>query len=223
MRVLVVEDDRSIGAFIREALEGERYDVDLARDGGYGLDQALSAAHDVILLDVVLPTRSGIEILRQVRARGIQTPVLILSARDSVQDKVTALEMGADDYLAKPFDLRELMARIKALLRRHERIDLAPTLQVADLVLDRNTHDVQRTGQPIELTPREFALLEYLMRRSNRVLSRALIQEQVWGSHHDTSTNVVDVYIRHLRRKIDHGHERPLIRTVRGVGYQIRA
>ncbi|MFQ5931344.1 MAG: response regulator transcription factor [Nitrospiraceae bacterium] len=222
MRLLLVEDDRRVGQFIKKGLEAERYSVDVAADGEQGVEMGLSEPYDLIILDLILPVRSGIGVCRELRKEGIKSPILMLTARDSIEDKVTGFETGADDYLTKPFAFEELLARIQALLRRPAELELAPTLQVADLVLDKNTHEVRRAGKPIELTPTEFALLEYLMRRPNRVLSRTIIEEQVWSYHHDPSSNVVDVYVRRLRRKIDHGFEQQLIHTVRGAGYTIK-
>jgi DNA-binding response OmpR family regulator len=223
MRLLLIEDDSRVARFIRKGLEAERYRVEVASDGPPGIEMGLTGSYDLILLDIMLPGTDGIEVCRQLREGGIQAPILMLTAKDAVEDRVRGLEVGADDYLTKPFAFEELVARIRALLRRPRELDLAPTLQVADLVLDKNTHEVRRAGQPIQLTPREFALLEYLMRRPDRVLSRTMIEEQVWGYQHDPLTNVVDVYVGHLRQKIDHGFKRQLIHTVRGVGYQLKA
>ena len=178
--------------------------------------------YGAILLDVILPKQNGVEVCRILREQGIKTPILMLTAKDTLEDKVSGLGVGADDYLTKPFAFEELLARIQALLRRPRTLELAPTIRVADLVLDKNTRRVDRADVAIELTATEFALLEYLMRRSDRVLSRTLIQEQVWGYQHDPSSNVVDVYIRRLRNKIDRDFSRQLIHTVRGVGYVLK-
>ncbi len=223
MRLLLVEDDSRVARFIKKGLEAERYQVDVATDGHHGIDMGQAGTYDLIILDIILPTTSGIQVCQYLRSKGIQTPILMLTAKDAVEDRVTGLGVGADDYLTKPFAFEELVARVQALLRRRGELDLAPTLRVADLVLNRNTHEVRRAGRLIQLTPTEFALLEYLMRRSNRVLSRTMIEEQVWGYQHDPLTNVVDVYIRRLRQKIDHGFPHPLIHTVRGIGYQLKA
>ena len=219
MRLLLIEDDSRVARFIQKGLAAERYRVELATNGPDGIEMGLTGVYDVILLDRILPGESGIEVCRQLRENEIKTPILMLTAKDSIEDKVMGLGVGADDYLTKPFAFEELLARIQALLRRPGELNLSPTLTVADLTLDNNTHEVKRAGQAIELTATEFALLEYLMRRANRVLSRTLIEEQVWSYHHDPSSNVVDVYIRRLRAKIDDGFEPKLIHTKRGAGY----
>jgi DNA-binding response OmpR family regulator len=222
MRFLLVEDDNSFAGFIKEGLQNDDCSVDVAVDGAPGIDLASKNPYDLVLLDVGLPTLSGIEVCRRLREKGVHVPILMLTARDSVEDKVQGLEAGADDYLTKPFALEELKARIKALLRRHAESSVSAVVQVADLVLDTDTHEVRRGGRMIELTPKEFALLDFLMRRPGRVLSRPMIQERVWGARQESQTNVVDVYIKRLRQKIDHGSDRPLIRTLRGVGYQLK-
>lgn len=222
MRLLLIEDDRRVARFIQKGLEAERHRVELATTGPDGIEMGLAGVYDLILLDLILPGENGIEVCRQLRENEIKTPILMLTAKDSVEDKVTGLGVGADDYLTKPFAFEELLARIQALLRRPGELDLSPTLTVADLVLDKNTHEVKRAGEVIELTATEFALLEYLMRRSNRMLSRTMIEEQVWDYHSDPSSNVVNVYIRRLRQKIDHGFSQPLIHTVRGAGYMLK-
>ncbi len=223
MHLLLIEDDRRVARFIQKGLKAERHRVELATTGPVGIEMGLTGVYDLILLDLILPGETGIEVCRQLRENQIKTPILMLTAKDSVEDKVTGLGVGADDYLTKPFAFEELLARIQALLRRPGELDLLPTLTVADLALDKNTHEVKRAGNVIELTAREFALLEYLIRRPNRVLSRALIEEQVWDYHFDSSSNVVDVYIRRLRQKIDDGFPQPLIHTVRGAGYMLKA
>ncbi|MFQ5775541.1 MAG: response regulator transcription factor [Kiloniellaceae bacterium] len=223
MRLLLVEDDRRVSRFIKKGLEAERYSVDIATDGMQAIEMGLAGPYDVIVLDILLPVESGLDVCRRLREGGVQSPILILTAKDSVEDKVTGLGAGADDYLTKPFAFEELLARIRALLRRPRDVDLAPALQAADLVIDKNTHEVTRSGKLIELTAKEFALLEYLMSHPNRVLSRTVIEEHVWGYWHDPMTNVVDVYIRRLRQKVDHGFERQLIHTVRGAGYMLKA
>ncbi len=222
MRLLLVEDDSRVAKFIRKGLEAENYQVDVASDGELGVEMGVTDVHAVILLDVMLPRKSGVEVCRTLREQGVKTPILMLTAKDTLQDKLTGLGVGADDYLTKPFAFEELLARIQALLRRPQTLELAPTIQVADLALDKNTHKVHRAEVPIELTATEFALLEYLMRRPDRVLSRTLIQEQVWGYQHDPSSNVVDVYIRRLRNKIDREFNQQLIHTVRGAGYVLK-
>ncbi len=223
MRVLLVEDDVRVARFIRKGLMAERYAVDVAADGPNAIEMGLSGFYDVIILDVLLPVCDGLQVCRRLRAEGVKSPILMLTAKDAVEDKIGGLQVGADDYLTKPFAFEELLARLQALLRRPAELDISATLQVADLVLDKNTHEVTRAGKVIALTATEFGLLEYLMRRPGRVLSRTLIQEQVWSYHHDPSSNVVDVYIRRLRQKIDAGSARKLIHTVRGAGYRFGA
>lgn len=225
MRVLVVEDDARVASFLRRGLEAERYQVEVAPDGQLAMQMLDDAYYDVVVLDVLLPKANGIEVCRHVRGSGITAPILMLTARDSVPDKVAGLTAGADDYVTKPFAFEELLARLEALLRRGrgvEGVEVDATLQVADLVLDARRHEVWRSGQLVHLTPKEFALLEYLMQRAGRVVSRTLIEERVWGYRHDPTTNVVNVYIRRLRRKIDPGGHPRLIHTVRGLGYVVR-
>ncbi len=222
MRLLLVEDDRSAAGFLRSGLEAEHFQLEVTSDGQDALELGLSGGFDLILLDVMLPTKNGLEVLREWRQRDVKSPILMLSGMNSVEDTVKGLELGADDYLRKPFAFEELVARIRALLRRGQDLELDPTVQVADLTLNPNTHEVHRGGQLIPLTPREFALIEFLMRRKDRVLSRAIIEEQVWGCRHDAITNVVHVYIRRLRDKLDRGYPQQLIHTVRGVGYQMK-
>ena len=222
MRVLVVEDELQIAQFIRQGLTEAGYAVDLAMDGQEGQAYTRAAAYDVIVLDLMLPKLSGLAVLKQLRERGIITPVLLLTARDAIEDRVAGLDAGADDYLVKPFAFAELLARIRALLRRPP-IQQASLLQVDDLALDTIRREVHRAGQLIELSPREFALLEYLMRHPNQVLTRTQIAEHVWNFDFLNESNVVDVYIGYLRRKIDRGSQRPLIQTLRGVGYRLSA
>jgi DNA-binding response OmpR family regulator len=223
MRILLIEDDARIARFVKRGLDAERHQVEVAADAEEGLEMARLGPFDIILLDVVLPRSNGIQVCRDLRGRRIQTPILMLSARDSVDDRVLGLQSGADDYLTKPFAFAELLARIQALTRRRADLDLTSALQVADLILDANTCEVWRAGKRIALTPREFSLLGFLMRRPGRVHTRTTLEEQVWGYQHDPLTNVVDVYIRHLRQKIDAGPHPRLIHTVRGVGYMLRA
>jgi heavy metal response regulator len=222
MRILVVEDDRKVAEFIRKGLQEEGYAVDVAPDGEMGLGMALDRLHDVIVLDVMLPKKSGLHVVRDLRGASVTTPVLLLTARDAVEDKVQGLDAGADDYLTKPFAFAELLARVRALLRRGAEARL-PQLQVADLVLDPATRTVRRAGEVISLTNREFALLEYLMRNPGRVLTRTMIAERVWDYSFDSATNVIDVYVNYLRKKIDAGRPTKLLHTVRGVGYVLRA
>ena len=222
MRILVVEDERRIAAFIKRGLEEERYAVDVAYDGEEALDWAAVVDYDLIVLDVLLPKKDGIQVCRELRAQGNQVPILMLTARDAVEDRVRGLDSGADDYLVKPFAFQELLARIRALLRRGSDVK-STRLQVDDLVLDTITHRADRSGQVIELTAREYALLEFLMRHPGQALSRTQIAEHVWNYDFYSTSNVVDVYIRYLRRKIDKSFEVKLIKTVRGMGYKIEA
>jgi two-component system copper resistance phosphate regulon response regulator CusR len=221
VNILVIEDDPTVGQFIKRGLEEHRWGVDLVADGEEGERRAGSDSYDLVILDMRLPGKSGMEVLRALRDRGFQRPVLVLTAQDAVDAKVTTLRAGADDYVTKPFAFEELLARVEALARRPRAI-ASPMLRVADLELDQQTREVRRAGQPIELTPKEFAVLEYLMRQAGVVRSRTLITEYAWGYHFDPGTNIVDVVINHLRKKIDSRHERKLIQTVRGVGYVVR-
>lgn len=222
MRILVVEDERRIAAFIERGLEEEGYAVDVAYDGEEALDWAAVVEYDLILLDILLPKKDGIQVCRALRDRGSKVPILMLTARDAVEDRVRGLDSGADDYLVKPFAFQELLARIRALLRRQSEVKTAQ-LQVSDLVLDTVTRRATRAGQVIELTAREYALLEFLMRHPCQVLSRTQIAEHVWDYDFFSTSNVVDVYIGYLRRKIDQDFDQKLIQTVRGAGYKIEA
>ncbi len=224
MHILVVEDEKRLAYLLRRVLLEERHSVDLAHDGNTGLDLALSDTYDVVILDIMLPGIDGIEVCRQMRAERIMSPVLMLTARGSVEDRVTGLNVGADDYLVKPFAMEELLARVNALLRRRDqRFDENPRLTVGDLTLDLVGHEANRGGRVLELTAKEFALLEYLMRNQGRVLTRTQIVDAVWRYDMDALSNVVDIYIHYLRDKVDQGFARPLIKTVRGVGYKIEA
>lgn len=218
MRILVVEDEKKVASFIAKGLMEESYAVDVAYDGEEGSFMALENDYDLIILDLMLPKLNGMEILKKIRTAQKDVPVLILTARDSVEDIVAGLEGGCDDYLTKPFAFAELLARIRALLRRSQehRINL---LKVADLTLNPLTREVKRGDRKIELTSKEYALLEYFMRNVNRVLTRTLISEHVWNYEFDPLTNVVDVYVNYLRKKIDQKKDSKLIHTVRGVGY----
>jgi len=223
MRILVVEDERKVASFIRQGLEEEGHAVEVAADGAAALDQLAAApGYDLVVLDVMLPKRDGFEVLRTLRARKIRTPVLLLTAKDSVADKVAGLDLGADDYLTKPFAFEEFLARVRALLRRGA-VAAAPVLKLADLSLDPATREVSRGGRRITLTAREHALLEYFLRNVGRVLTRPMIAQHVWGLDFDPESNIVDVYVGYLRRKIDGAADRRLVHTVRGAGYKLAA
>jgi DNA-binding response OmpR family regulator len=222
VKLLVVEDDRTVGQYVKRGLAEAGYQVDLVGDGAEGLRLATDGHYDVLVLDLRLPSMEGREVLRTLRDRGNPVPVLVLTAQDAVDFKVQALRMGADDYVTKPFALEELLARVEALSRRPKAI-APPVLRVADLVLDTGSREVLRAGRSIELTPKEYAVLEYLMRHQGRVMPRTLITEYAWDYHFDPGTNIVDVVITRLRKKIDHGREPKLIHTVRGVGYVVKA
>jgi two-component system copper resistance phosphate regulon response regulator CusR len=221
MKILVIEDDPTVGQFVKRGLEEQRWGVDLVANGEEGERMAASDAYDLVILDLRLPGKSGIEVLHTLRARGFERPVLILTAQDAVDAKVQTLRAGADDYVTKPFAFEELLARVEALSRRPRGL-VSPTIRVGDLVLDQDAREVRRDGAPIELTPKEYAVLEYLMRHAGKVMSRTLITEYAWGYHFDPGTNIVDVVINHLRKKIDVKHDRRLISTVRGVGYVMK-
>jgi len=220
MRVLVVEDEHRIADFISRGLSEQGYAVDVAYNGDEALDWVEVAEFDVIVLDVMLPVRDGIEVCRTLRQRGLRTPILMLTARDAVEDRVRGLDSGADDYLVKPFAFAELLARLRALTRRESAV-VGTVLQVDDLILNTTTREASRQGMSLELTSKEYALLEYLMRHPNQVLTRTMIAEHVWNYEFDNSTNVIDVHIRNLRRKIDDPSPTKLIHTVRGAGYRI--
>jgi two-component system OmpR family response regulator len=221
VRVLVVEDETRMAALLKRGLEEEGYAVDLAADGTEGLFLAVENEYDIVLLDAMLPGMSGYEVCRQMRERRRWSPVLMLTARDGIADRVAGLDAGADDYLTKPFAFAELTARLRALLRRGSS-ERAPVLEVGDLTLDPAAHAVHRAGQSVELTAKEFALLELLMRHAGEVLSRTRILEHVWDFAYDPSSNVVDQYIAYLRRKIDKPFAREDVETVRGAGYRLR-
>ncbi len=222
MRILIVEDELSIANFVRQGLTEAGFAVDLARDGREGLDYALVADYDVYVLDIMLPKMNGLDLLRELRRQGDKTPTLMLTARDTIDDRVEGLDVGADDYLVKPFAFPELLARIRALLRRPP-LQTGTVIQVGDLEMDTAKREVRRNGRFIELSPREYAVLEYLMRHPDQVLTRTQIGEHVWNFDFYNESNVVDVYIGYLRRKIDKGNDIPLIHTIRGVGYRISA
>jgi two-component system copper resistance phosphate regulon response regulator CusR len=221
MKILVVEDDPTVGEFVRRGLEEQLWQVDLVANGLEGESMAMSQPYDLVVLDMRLPGKHGLDVLRTIRSRGFDRPVLVLTAQDAVDAKVETLRAGADDYVTKPFAFEELLARIEALSRRPRAL-ASSVLRVADLELDQGTREVRRAGELVEVTPKEFAVLEYLMRHAGRVMSRTLITEYAWGYHFDPGTNIVDVVINHLRKKLDSAHEVKLISTVRGVGYMIR-
>ena len=221
MRILLVEDDAKVASFIRKGLEEEQYCVDLAEDGETGLAYALAGEHDLLILDIMLPVRDGMSILTELRRRHLDTPVLMLTAKDAVQDRVAGLNAGCDDYLPKPFAFAELLARTRALLRRRAG-EKSVILRAGDPVLDPIAHRVTRAGRLIELTSREYSLLQYFLQHPNQVLTRTMIVEQVWGYDFDNFSNVVDVYVNYLRNKVDRGFEPKLIQTVRGVGYLLQ-
>ncbi|MGE5351800.1 MAG: response regulator [Acidobacteriota bacterium] len=221
MKVLLVEDEKKVASFIRKGLEEEYYTVDVAFDGRQGRELALSQEYDLIILDIMLPFVNGIMLLKEIRDNKISTPVLLLTARQSVENKVEGLDAGADDYLTKPFAFEELLARIRALLRRKE-TEKSLSLKAGDLTLDLQRHSVTRNGVEISLTPKEYAVLEFLLRNKNKVISRTRLSEHVYDYHFDTDTNVIDVYINKLRNKIDKDFDKQLLYTIRGVGYSIK-
>ena len=222
MRILLIEDEQKVSALVKRGLTAERYAVDITADGLEGLEFAEVYPYDLIILDLMLPRVTGSDVLQRIRRKNVFVPVLILTARDSIEDKVKLFELGADDYLTKPFAFAELLVRVKALLRRGP-VNRSSTLRVGDLELDRLTQQVKRGGKRVELTAKEYALLEYLMQNAERVLSRNMIIEHVWDQSFDGITNIVDVYVRHLRSKVDDGNIFKMIRTVRGTGYMIRS
>jgi len=222
MKILVIEDDPTVGQFVKRGLEQQRWGVDLIDAGDEGERMAAAGNYDLIILDMRLPGKSGLQVLHDLRERGFERPVLVLTAQDAIDAKVETLRAGADDYVTKPFAFEELLARVEALSRR-PRVLASPALKVADLELHLDTREVTRGGVAIELTPKEYTVLEYLMRHAGRVMSRTLITEYAWGYHFDPGTNIVDVVINHLRKKIDASHRIKLIHTIRGVGYVIRA
>ncbi len=222
MKILVIEDERKVASFIKSGLEEERYGVEVANDGITGLEMAMNNQYDAILLDVMLPGKDGFTVLSELRTAGIATPILMLTARGTTEDRVQGLDLGADDYLPKPFSFQELAARLRSILRR-----LSPEkttkLQCADLVLDTVSHFAFRFGREIELTTKEYSLLEYLMRNKNKILSRSTITQHVWKHNFDPESNIIDVYIKRLRTKIENEDgSKPLIQSIRGVGYRMR-
>jgi two-component system copper resistance phosphate regulon response regulator CusR len=222
MKILVIEDDPTVGQFVKRGLEQQRWGVDLVTTGDEGERLAATGNYDLVILDMRLPGKPGLQVLNELRARGFERPVLVLTAQDATDAKVETLRAGADDYVTKPFAFEELLARVEALSRR-PRVLASPALKVADLELHMDTREVRRGDKAVDLTPKEYTVLEYLMRHAGRVMSRTLITEYAWGYHFDPGTNIVDVVINHLRKKIDANHSTKLIHTIRGVGYVIRA
>lgn len=221
MRILIVEDEKKVAGFIKKGLEEETYAVDVAHDGEEGFHLADMNQYDMIILDLMLPKMDGLEVLTRLRDKKLTTPILLLTAKDAVEDKVTGLNKGADDYLTKPFAFSELLARVRSLLRRGQ-TETKTVLTVGDLNLDVVSHKVTRGGEEIELTGKEYSLLEYFMRNEGKVLTRTMIAEHVWDYNFDTFTNVIDVYVNHLRKKIDKKYPAKLLHTLRGVGYVMR-
>jgi heavy metal response regulator len=221
MRILVVEDEKKVSSFIKRGLEEERYEVEIANDGEEGVRMALEKAFDLIILDWMMPKKDGVAVLKELRDRRQSTPVLMLTAKDTVEDIVTGLDSGSDDYLTKPFAFAELLARVKALIRRSE-MDRGAELRFSDLRIDPVGHKVWRGEREIDLTAKEYALLEYFMRNPNQVLTRTMIADHVWDYTFDSFTNIIDVYVNYLRKKIDRDAPQKLIHTVRGVGYILK-
>ncbi len=221
MHILVVEDEQRLASILRRVLAGERHVVDIASDGPTGYDLAASDSYDLVILDLMLPGMDGLDVCRNLRASSIWVPILMLTARGSVEDRVAGLDVGADDYLTKPFAMQELLARVRVLLRRGRPAEAETQLKVADLTLDLLRYEAKRGERVIQLTAKEFALLEFLMRHPGQVLTRTQIIDHVWRYDLDALSNVVDIYIHYLRNKVDRGFSRPLITTVRGVGYRI--
>ena len=221
MRILVVEDSRRLANIVRRGLLEEGYAVDSSYDGEEGQYMAETTPFDVIVLDIMLPKKDGVTVCRELRAKGVNTPILMLTAKDSVEDKVNGLDSGADDYLVKPFAFSELLARLRALLRR-EGLPKSQRLEVGDLSLDPQSRDVRRSGRPVDMTAKEYAILEFFMRRPNAVVTRTMLGESVWDYEYDGISNIIDVYVRRIRRKLDDNGQPRLIQTVRGAGYRLR-
>lgn len=219
MRILLVEDDKGIVRFVKKGLTENSFSVDVATNGEDGLASVLHMKYDLIILDIMLPKMDGREVLKRMRSMDIQTPVVFLTAKDSEEDIVRGLNLGADDYVTKPFSFNELLARIQAILRRGQALGLPSRLQVANLILEPDGHRVFREKAKIELTPKEYALLEFFVRHPGEIITRTMISEKVWDYHFDTSTNIIDVHVSHLRNKIDKDFEPKLLHTVKGVGY----
>jgi DNA-binding response OmpR family regulator len=222
VRILLVEDEASAARMLAKGLREQAYAVDVSPDGEDALYRASINDYDLVILDVMLPRKNGFEVCREMRSAGSAVPVLMLTARDAVADRVSGLDIGADDYLSKPFDFHELLARTRALLRRGP-VLRTETIRIADLTVDTPAHRVRRAGRPVELTSKEYALLEYLARHADQVVSRTQIAEHVWDEKFDVFSNLIEVYIQRLRRKIDDGHSRKLLRTIRGEGYMLTA
>jgi len=221
--ILIIEDEKKISALIRKGLEEEHYAVDEAHDGEKGEQLLEQYQYDLVILDIMMPKKDGLEVLHSLRERGNNVPVMMLTAKSAVEDRVKGLDIGADDYLVKPFAITELLARVRSLLRRKKGVEKsATTLTIADLTLDLVSHKATRGGKVITLTSKEFALLEYFIRNKNKTLNRSTIIEHIWNYNFDTGTNIIDVYINHLRAKIDGGFTKKLIHTVRGVGYMMK-
>ncbi len=223
MKILVVEDDKGIARFVQKGLLEKSFGVDHVSDGESGLQLAVQRQYDLIILDIMLPKMDGLEVLKRLRGMTIQTPVLFLTAMDSEECIVRGLNSGADDYLTKPFSFNELLARVQALVRRGKAVSPTVRLQMADLILEVEGHRVSRGGEKIDLTPKEYALLEFFMRHPGEIITRTMIAERVWDYHFDTSTNIVEVHVSHLRNKIDRCFEPKLLRTIKGVGYVMDA
>ncbi|MDD3294865.1 MAG: response regulator transcription factor [Geobacteraceae bacterium] len=221
MKILVVEDEKKVASFIKRGLEEEKYEVDISYDGEEGLQKALDGSYSLVILDVMLPKKDGLSVVKELRARKLLTPVLMLTAKDTVEDIVAGLNSGSDDYLTKPFAFAELLARARALLRRSEQ-ERGAEIRFADLRLDPVTHKVWRKDKEIDLTAKEYSLLEFFMRNPNQVLTRTTIAENVWDYIFDSFTNIIDVYVNYLRKKIDRDADKKLIHTVRGVGYILK-
>jgi len=221
MRILIVEDEKKVASFVKRGLEEEQYAVDVAYDGEEGLYMAINNPYDLLILDIMLPKKDGLQVVKELRAKDITTPILCLTAKDKVEDVVAGLDSGSDDYLAKPFAFAELVARVRALLRRPSQ-DRGAEIVFADLRLDPVAHKVWRGDKEIILTAKEYALLEYFMRNPNKILTRTMIAEHVWDYNFDSFTNIIDVYVNYLRKKVDKDYDKKLIHTVRGVGYVLK-
>ncbi len=221
MHILVIEDERKVARLIQKGLEEEAYAVDVAHDGERGLSMSETHQYDLLIVDVMLPKMNGMELVQVIRSRKGKTPILMLTAKATIEDKVAGLDSGADDYLTKPFAFEELLARVRSLLRRGAQ-QKSTILAIADLELDTVTHKAKRGGRTIELTAKEYALLDYFLQNKDRVLTRSAISEHIWDYNFDTGTNIIDVYINHLRNKVDNNFDKKLIHTVRGVGYVLK-